>query len=75
MMAIALAARKSTIIECKTTVNEDDLATEAQTALQQIKDRDYDAELRAQGMEQILHYGIAFCAKKVQVNLEWGFLT
>ncbi len=58
------------IIECKTTVNEDDLATEAQTALQQIKDRDYDAELRAQGAGQILHYGIAFCGKRVQVNLE-----
>ena len=49
---------------------EDDLATEAQTALQQIKDRDYDAELRAQGAGQILHYGIAFCGKRVQVELQ-----
>ena len=51
-------------------MNEDELATEAQAALQQIKDRDYDAELRAQGVEQVLHYGIAFCGKRVQVNLE-----
>ena len=58
------------IIECKTAENEDGLATEAQAALQQIKDRDYDAELRAQGVEQVLHYGIAFCGKRVQVNLE-----
>ena len=50
-------------------VNKDDLVTEAQAALQQIEDRDYDAELRAQGVETILHYGIAFYGKRVQVEL------
>ena len=57
------------IIECKTAVSEDELATEAQAALQQIKDRDYDAELRAQGVAKILHYGVAFCGKKMSVKL------
>lgn len=58
------------IIERNTAVNEDELATEAQAALQQIKDRDYDAEFRAQGVDEVLHYGIAFCGKRVQVELE-----
>ncbi|MDY3917258.1 MAG: AAA family ATPase [Selenomonadaceae bacterium] len=57
------------IIECKTAASEDTLANEAQVALQQIADRDYDAEFRAQGVEQVLHYGIAFCGKRVQVEL------
>ena len=58
------------IIECKTAASEDALANEAQIALQQIADRDYDAEFRAQGVDQVLRYGIAFCGKRVQVELQ-----
>ncbi len=39
----------------------------AQTALEQIESKHYDAELLAQGVQKIYKYGIAFCAKKVEI--------
>ena len=63
-------ARKSgMVIECKTAEEEEALETEAQAALQQIAERDYDAEFRARGVEHVLHYGIAFCGKRLRVEL------
>lgn len=56
------------VLEFKTVESEDQLETDAQTALRQIKDRDYDAEFRAQGVKHVLHYGIAFCGKRVRVE-------
>ena len=58
------------MIECKTAENKDMLEEEAQAALQQILDRDYDAEFRAQDVASVLHYGIAFCGKNVCVQQE-----
>lgn len=58
------------MIECKTAEDEDMLEEEAQAALQQILDRDYDAEFRAQDVASVLHYGIAFCGKNVCVQQE-----
>ena len=55
------------IVECKTAERTDELIAKAEEALAQITERDYDAELRAQGVPNILHYGIAFCGKKLQV--------
>ena len=57
------------VIECKTAESEDALAKEAQAALAQIAEKDYLAELRAQGVEEVLQYGIAFCGKRVQVEM------
>ena len=39
----------------------------AQTALQQIEDRQYDTELRSNGIQTILKYGVAFSGKRVEV--------
>lgn len=57
------------VIECKQAESENALETKAQEALEQIKARDYDAEFRAQGVENVLHYGISFCGKHVHVEM------
>ena len=57
------------VIECKTAETEDALESESQAAIAQIAEKDYLAEFRAQGVEHILQYGIAFCGKHVQVAL------
>lgn len=67
------AGIRGMLIECKTAESEDALEKEAQAALQQMADRDYDAEFRAQGVEHVLHYGIAFCGKRVCVELVRDF--
>lgn len=57
------------LIELKAGKNctEEQLEELAQTALQQIKDRAYEAELVAQGAKTILRYGLAFSGKKVSI--------
>lgn len=47
--------------------NEQELKNLAQTALQQINDRCYDAEFKAHNIKSVLKYGVAFCGKKVEV--------
>ena len=42
----------------------------AKSALQQIHDRKYDAEMRSRGVETIYRYGVAFCGKQVEVAVE-----
>ena len=63
------AGERGMVIECKQAESENALETKAQEALEQIKDRDYDAEFRAQGIEGVLHYGISFCGKHVHVEM------
>ena len=58
------------LIECKVAESEEALAAQAQAALHQIETRDYEAEFRARGVGQVLHYGIAFCGKRVCVLLK-----
>ena len=57
------------VIECKTAQSEDVLAAETNAALAQIAEKDYLAEMRDQGVESVLQYGIAFCGKRVQVEM------
>lgn len=49
---------------------ESSLQETVQSALKQIKEKDYDAELRALGIsdERIRHYGFAFEGKKVLIG-------
>lgn len=56
------------IIECKTAESEDALAEKAQEALAQIEEKDYLAEFRARGVQEMHRYGIAFCGKHVRVD-------
>lgn len=57
------------IIEIKAAGKNDavNLKQLAQTALSQIEERKYDTELRAQGVTDIVKYGIAFQSKAVEV--------
>ena len=41
----------------------------SQIALQQIIDKKYDAELRAEGIETIYKYGVAFSGKNVEISV------
>ena len=54
------AGSAGVIIECKTAESEDKLKNKEQEALQQIQERDYGAEFRAQNATLVLHYGVAF---------------
>lgn len=49
---------------------ENQLDELAETALKQINDRQYYAELKAQGVNEILQYGIAFFGKSASVKAE-----
>ncbi len=57
------------LIEIKAEKDQSDeqLRKLAQTALKQIVDRKYEAEMHAKGIETIFKYGIAFSGKHVQI--------
>lgn len=59
------------IIELKYARTFDELDQACARAIQQIKDRRYDENLRADGRREILAYGIAFCKKRCRVVVEW----
>ena len=50
--------------------NEEQLDELAVTALKQISDRQYHVEMNAQGVKEILRYGIAFSGKSASVKAE-----
>lgn len=60
------------IIELKAGKDETDASLEklAQTALRQIDNNQYDADLKMRGIQKILKFGIAFCGKNVKVAIE-----
>ena len=55
------------IVELKNVRSLHDLDQACERALEQIKDRRYDTELREDGRNDILAYGIAFCRKRCKV--------
>lgn len=57
------------LIELKAEKNctKEQLKNLSVTALQQIIDKNYDAELRAAGIENIYKYGVAFSGKKIEI--------
>ena len=56
------------IVELKDVRSLHDLDQACERALEQIKDRRYDTELREDGRNDILAYGIAFCRKRCKVG-------
>ena len=50
--------------------SEEELEKLADLALEQIKKRQYSAELEALGVKEVLHYGIAFSGKQVCIRAE-----
>lgn len=57
-------------LKSETGLRENELEALAETALEQIKDKRYDAELRSDGVKNILKLGIAFSGKKVKIKAE-----
>lgn len=57
------------ILEFKTAETEGLLEQKAGEAIEQIESRDSRAEFRAQGIETVYAYGIAFCGKQVSVQM------
>ena len=49
---------------------EEQLDKLAETALKQINDRQYHVEMSAQGVKEILQYGIAFSGKSTSIKAE-----
>ena len=58
------------IVELKDVRSLHDLDQACERALEQSKDRRYDTELREDGRNDILAYGIAFCRKRCKVVVE-----
>ena len=50
--------------------SEEQLEALAQTALQQINDRSYSAEMQALGIKSIIKYGLAFSSKSARIAAE-----
>ncbi len=59
--------RSGFLLEFKTAASAEELEAKAQEALAQIEEKDYLADFRTRGVENVHRYGIAFCGKKVQV--------
>lgn len=58
------------VIELKYAHSMSDLDKACERAMEQIKNRRYDTELREDGRDDILAYGIAFCKKRCKVVVE-----
>ncbi|MFD3156783.1 PD-(D/E)XK nuclease domain-containing protein [Haloimpatiens sp. FM7330] len=58
------------VIEFKIAKNIDDLEKRADDALNQIKEKKYDEELRCEGYKNIVRYGISFYQKDCLIKME-----
>lgn len=66
---------RSFIVEVKVSDSVDDLETDAQKALEQIYDKKYMEELRAEGYKKIDCYGISFFRKDCEVRFGKGRIS
>ncbi|WP_299575859.1 AAA family ATPase [uncultured Leptotrichia sp.] len=58
------------IFEFKVVNNEDKLENYAKTGFEQIKEKEYDVELRNRGIDKIVCVGLAFYRKKLKMKYE-----
>lgn len=58
------------IFEFKVVNNEDELENYAKTGFEQIKEKEYDVELRNRGIDKIVCVGLAFYRKKLKMKYE-----
>ena len=58
------------VIEFKIAKDIDDLEKRAEDALNQIKEKGYDMELKSEWYKNIIRYGISFCEKDCLVRVE-----
>ena len=58
------------IFEFKAVNNENELENYAKTGFEQIKEKEYDVELRNRGIDKIVYVGLAFYRKKLKMKYE-----
>ena len=58
------------IFEFKVVNNEDELENYAKAGFEQIKEKEYDVELRNRGVGRIVYVGLAFYRKKIKMKYE-----
>ena len=58
------------IFEFKVVNNQDELENYAKTGFEQIKEKEYDVELRNRGIDRIVCVGLAFYRKKLKMKYE-----
>lgn len=58
------------IFEFKVVNNEDELENYAKTGFEQIKEKEYDVELKNRGIDKIICVGLAFYRKKLKMKYE-----
>ena len=56
------------IIELKAADEPENLKRLADSVLQQIDEKKYDTQMKSMGITKIVKYGIAFCAKDVEMK-------
>ena len=58
------------VIECKIVKDEKDLEKMSKEAIEQIKNKKYDTQLKERGIKDITLLGLAFCGKRMKVSYE-----
>ncbi|XGU48028.1 AAA family ATPase [Fusobacterium necrophorum subsp. funduliforme] len=61
--------RAGFILEFKVAKSEEELKKKAKEALFQIQEKQYDTEMKERGIHEIVKLGIAFCGKKVIIEV------
>ena len=62
--------KRGFVIECKIVKDEKDLEKMSKEAIEQIKNKKYDTQLRERGVKEITLLGLAFCGKRMKVSSE-----
>ena len=62
--------KRGFIIECKIVKNEEDLEKMSKKAIEQIRNKKYDTQLKERGIKEVTLLGLAFCGKKMKVSYE-----
>ena len=62
--------KRGFIIECKIVKDEKDLEKMSKEAIEQIKNKKYDTQLKERGIKEITLLGLAFCGKRMKVSFE-----
>lgn len=58
------------IVEVKRADNYQEMDLKCEEALQQIEARQYDEELRLEGYQKFIHFGICFCKKNCRIRMK-----
>ena len=62
--------KRGFVIECKIVKDEKDLEKMSKEAIEQIKNKKYDTQLKKRGIKDITLLGLAFCGKRMKVSYE-----